>query len=525
MTECEAFIRDTVEQLKPLAKAYNLADWEAAISSSPQAIRQSEITQAALMAFWADPDRLAVARRLNNTPAADPLTARQIRLIYLNAARNQQDGATIQALAQIEAQVRSRYYNFRGTVGGRRLSDNELDDLLGQSRDSRQVQDVWEASKQVGEQVADQVRELARVRNLAARRQGYRDHFHRALTLDEIDEAWLLDMFARLEAATDAPFAALKAEIDAARARHFGLPASALRPWHYGDRFFQDPPAMGALDLDSLFAGKDPVQLALATYDGLGLDVRAIVARSDLYPRESKNQHAFSTDIDREGDVRTLNNLQPNHRWTETLLHELGHAVYSSHHDPALPWLLRDSPHTTSTEAVALLMGSLTYDGEWLEQVAGLPASEAAQFVAAARERERAMRLIFARWCLVMTHFERGLYADPDGDLNTLWWNLVEKYQHLTRPEGRHAPDWAAKIHMALVPVYYHNYALGHLQVAQLQACLRGRFGGLAGRRAAGQWLVEKFFRPGAQQDWLAHLQTATGEPLQLRHFADALKA
>jgi peptidyl-dipeptidase A len=450
MNEAEAFIKDTVDQVRPLQKAYLLADWEAAVSGTPEAIGRSEAAQAARMTFYADPARFATARRLHDAGAADPLIARQIKLITLNAAQNQQDAATIQRLAQVEAEVRSRYYNFRGTAGGRQLNDNELDDLLSQSRDSRQVQDAWEASKQVGAQVADQVRELARVRNAAARRQGYRDHFQRALTLNEIDEAWLLDMFARLEAATDAPFGALKAEIDAARARRFGLPVTALRPWHYGNRFFQDPPAMDVPDLDGIFAGKDPVQLALATYDGLGLDVRDILARSDLYPREGKNQHAFSIDIDREGDVRTLNNLQPNHRWTETLLHELGHAVYSRHHDPALPWLLRDCPHTTSTEAVALLMGSLTYDREWLEQVAGLPAADAANIAAAARGRERAMRLVFARWCLVMTHFERRLYAEPDADLNALWWDLVEKYQRLRRPEGRNTPDWAGLFHFPL---------------------------------------------------------------------------
>jgi peptidyl-dipeptidase A len=146
-------------------------------------------------------------------------------------------------------------------------------------------------------------------------------------------------------------------------------------------------------------------ELARATYAGLGLEMDDILARSDLYPREGKNQHAFCTDIDREGDVRTLNNLQSNRRWTETLLHELGHAVYSRYPDPALPWLLRDCPHTTSTEAIAIMMGSLTYDQEWLEQIAGLKAAEAARTAAAAKERGRAMRLVFSRWrrCTITT--------------------------------------------------------------------------------------------------------------------------
>ena len=81
-----------------------------------------------------------------------------------------------------------------------------------------------------------------------------------------------------------------------------------------------------------------------------------------------------------------------------------------------------------------------------------------------------------------MTHFERGLYADPDADHDTAWWDLVERFQLLTRPDGRHAPDWAAKIHVALAPVYYQNYLLGELVASQLQATLFDRFGGIVGR-------------------------------------------
>ena len=94
--------------------------------------------------------------------------------------------------------------------------------------------------------------------------------------------------------------------------------------------------------------------------------------------------------------------------------------------------------------------------------------------------------LVFARWVLVMTHFERGLYADPDADHDTAWWDLVERFQLITRPDGRHAPDWAAKIHVALAPVYYQNYLLGELVASQLQATLRDRFGGIVGRPDAG---------------------------------------
>lgn len=524
MSEAENLIASTVEQLKPLYTAYTLAEWESATSGTPEANQHNQAAQAAYMRFLADPERHAALKRLDAAGHPDPLIARQLRVLYLETAENQQDEIVIEQLTALEAAIRDQYYNFRGEVQGRRLSDNELDEVLAKSADSALVQAAWEASKQIGAQVADQVRQVARVRNAAARRQGFRDHFQRALELSEIEEAYLLDIFAQLEAATNAPFARLKTEIDQARAAHFNLAPADLRPWHYGDRFFQEPPAMGAVDLDALFAEKDPVALALATYDGLGLEVRDILDRSDLYERPGKNQHAFCTDIDKEGDVRTLNNLKPTHRWNTTLHHELGHAVYDKYQDRSLPWLLRGFPHIFETEAIAHLLGGLTTDREWLTAVLGVPAAEAEQVAQAARRNEVASDLIFTRWVLVMTHFERALYADPDADLDTLWWDLVERFQGLRRPPGRAAPDWAAKIHVALYPVYYHNYELGHLLRAQLQHCLRQTAGGLVGRPAAGQWLRERFFAPGNTADWTRHITRATGEPLNPAYFVRGLE-
>ncbi len=521
--ELQRFVDETTEQVRPLEKDAYLTEWEAAVNGTPEALARNQQAKAAYMRFWSDPGRYEAARRYDEQGGAAPEVARQIRLIYLTAAQNQQDESTIERLTSLEMEVRGRYTNFRGRVDGRELSDNAMDELLSKSSDSEEVRGVWEASKQVGQEVADQVRELARVRNEAARRQGHRDHFHRSLTLNEIDEGQLMALFERLEAESRRPFETLSKAIDEERSRLFGIQPEQLRPWHYADRFFQKAPPMGEFDFDSLFAEKDPVELATATFDGLGMDVRPVLARSDLYARPGKDQHAFMTHIDRQGDIRTLNNLERNQRWNETLHHELGHAVYEAFLDPDLPWLLRTPAHILSTEAIAITMGSLTLDREWLTTVLGVPAARAAAVAQAARGRRRATDLIFTRWCLVMTNFERQMYANPEADLDTIWWDLVERYQGLRRPDGRKAPDWAAKYHVALVPVYYQNYELGFLVSAQLIDRIVRHAGGFVGRKAAGDWLKEKFFRPGGRQDWSAHLASATGEPLNPRYFVDRL--
>jgi peptidyl-dipeptidase A len=252
------------------------------------------------------------------------------------------------------------------------------------------------------------------------------------------------------------------------------------------------------------------------------------MARSDLYARAGKNQHAFCLAVGREYpyDVRVLANVRSDAYWMDTLLHEFGHAVYDRYINPRLPYFLRTVAHTCTTEAIALMMDSLSGDPGWLQKVAGVPEKELRGDLEDLAARRRADRLAFTRWSLVVFHFERELYADPEReDLNALWWDLVERLQLVERPPERDAPDWAAKIHVAVAPVYYHNYVLGNLISAQLRNHLEAHVthGPFYENEVAGRYLAEAFFGPGARENWQDTVLRATGEPLSAGHFVRTL--
>jgi peptidyl-dipeptidase A len=208
----------------------------------------------------------------------------------------------------------------------------------------------------------------------------------------------------------------------------------------------------------------------------------------------------------------------------DTLLHELGHAVYDAGFDDELPWLLR-STHLVATEASALLFGALAGQREWLETVLEVEAAEAAALEGRLRAARAAALLVFTRWVLVMTGFERRLYADPDADLDTTWWELVSRYQLVIPPAGRHAPDWAAKIHIPVSPVYYHTYLYGSIVALQLRDALRGAAGGIVDRPEAGRFLAERLFAPGESVRWDRLVQQATGSPLSVEALAREVAA
>jgi peptidyl-dipeptidase A len=426
--------------------------------------------------------------------------------LYLRYLTGQRDPQTIERVVELEKEVRAEVVGHRPLLRGRPASENDILHILREETDSTVRQEAWEASKEIGPRIADRVRELARLRNEGARRLGFPDYYHLALASQELSPEELLALMDRLAEETEAPFRQAKASLDERRAARFGLSPSDLRPWHYDDPFFQRAPDDPDLDLSPFLEGQDLEGLAVRTYDGLGLEVRDILERSDLYEREGKDQHAFCLDVDRRGDIRILANLRPVSRWMVTLLHELGHGV------PA---------HAFTTEGVAILMGRLARDPRWLREVLGLPEEEVARLAPGLDRQERLNSLVFIRWALVMVHFERALYADPEQDLDTLWWDLKERFQRLDRPEGRSAPDWAAKYHVALAPVYYHNYILGELLASQLRATVEERFGGLAEEPRAGAFLVERVLAPGARLDWRALVRQATGQPLSPAPFAE----
>jgi peptidyl-dipeptidase A len=128
----------------------------------------------------------------------------------------------------------------------------------------------------------------------------------------------------------------------------------------------------------------------------------------------------------------------------------------------------------------------------------------------------------------VMYHFEKVLYENPDReDLNALWWDLVEEIQFIKRPLGRDEPDWAAKIHVAIAPVYYHNYVLGHLFAAQLRNHLEKHVvgdGPFFTSELAGRYLQEAVFGPGARDHWEYTILRATGEKLNPDYFVKSLR-
>lgn len=525
------FIAAHEAQIRPLEKALGLVWWQANVSGKDEDFKAKEEAQNRLDAVLARAERFAELKGIRTglaqlkTPA-DPVLVRQIEVLYLQYLEKQVDPALLERMSAKANAIEKTFNQYRAQLDGQELTDSQVRQALKESKDSKRLEAVWAASKGVGPRVEAELKELVKLRNEAARKLGYRDYHVMQLALGEQSQEDVLRLFDELDRLIAAPFSRMKSEIDAYLAARYRLAPADLRPWHYQDPFFQEAPAMWASDFDTVYARADIPTLAKRFYAGIGLPVDDVLARSDLYEKPGKSPHAFCTDIDREGDVRVLANIVPTEYWMSTMLHELGHSVYSSKNIPSTtPYVLRSEAHALCTEGLAMMFQGFSRDAGWLQKM-GVSVPDPRAFDEVGAHLQRHSLLIFAAWCQVMVRFEKALYENPDQDLDTLWWDLVERYQKIPRPPGRRAPDYAAKIHIVSAPAYYHNYLMGQLFASQLHHAIARDVLKVAPAKAlyndrpeVGKFLKEKVFAPGRRLPWNQLTRQATGAELNAEAF------
>ena len=503
-------------------KAYAAAGksaWNAAVNATNKNVARSAKLGAKCSMLYSNPK---IYKRLANFQASgriqDPVQKRILDLLILAFRGHMLPKDMISEIATKEAEICQAFDQFRPMLNGKPVTDNDILNILRQETDIARRQEAWAASKQVGAVVAPLLKDLVALRNRAAHLLGFANYFEMSYALQELDPQEVTGTFAELGRKLAQTHEALLGKVNSTLAKQFGVAESELGPWAWSDPFCQENPLTARLNPDALFHGKDIMERVGAFYASLGMDLRDIYTRSDLYERDNKNPHASCWDIDRNGDVRILANIRPDLRWYTTGMHESGHAAYYVGIRKDLPRLLRDPAHILTTEAIAIFFEQTGERAETMKKLFGFGAEHdelLRKIEAGCQER----RLIFAQWAIVVTLFEKEMYEDPEQDLQELWWNLVEKYQKIKRPAGREFfADYAAKIHVSASPCYYQNYLLADIVVSELRNVLADTTGTyeMLGNTEAGRILQERFYGPGSSCDWKKLVSNACGKPFSI---------
>ena len=530
LEEIKKFLDEQDDILAPLQKALSLSYWHASLSGKKQDYDTYEEFQNDIEKILNNKETFEKIKGFMVYEINNSIIKRRLELLYNAYLGSQGDLELIKEIIKISTKVEKDFNTYLPKIDGKEYTANELDDILKTETDSEKLKQAWEASKETGEITKKDLLELVKLRNKLAKSLGFENYYKLSLELSEQKEQEIESLFNYLVDLTDSSFKETKKEMDKVLSKKYNVPIQELKPWHYQDKFFQEAPKIHEINLDEVYT-KDIVEIAKKFYKSIGFDINDILEKSDLYEKPGKYPHAYCIDINKKGDVRTMQNIKNNDRWMETLLHELGHGVYNQilgqQSYEELPFFLRDEAHTFTTEAVALLFGRLSKNKAFIEKYCNIEPEKINQIENELIKILKLDELVFSRWSQVMFNFERELYKNPEQDLNKLWWDLVKKYQLIDF--ARDNPDWASKIHLASAPVYYHNYLLGELLASQIHNHITKNIlkkdslhnVDYSDNKEIGEYLKNNILSQGKKYKWNEMIKKATGEYLTPKYFVE----
>ena len=272
--ELKTFITKFESKTAPAYKESALASFNASISGKKEDYDKSSDLQIKYNKIYSNKDDFALLKKIKESSLIkDELLNRQLNVLFRAYSKYQIDDKKLEAIVKLGTEIENRYSTFRAVVGGKKLTDNQIEETLKNSIDSKTLQEAWLASKGIGKVVADDILKLVKMRNETARELGYSDYHEMSLKLSEQDPKDIDMIFDDLYERTKDVFAKVKNEIDEFLTKRYRISKNQLMPWYYQNRFFQEAPKIYSVDLDSYYKNKDIVELTRGYYDGIGLQI------------------------------------------------------------------------------------------------------------------------------------------------------------------------------------------------------------------------------------------------------------
>lgn len=472
------------------------------------------------------------------------LQVKQLDKILYNAANYAETAkAAVAERIKAETEQTAKLYGFNYTVDGKKVTTNEIDQMLKSETDVNKRLRVWTASKEVGKNLKPGLVKLRDLRNQVVKSLGYNDYFSYQVSDYGMTAEEMIELCNKINRELYPLYRELHTYARYELAKKYGateipdyLPAHWL-PNRWGQDWSTMVEVKG-INLDSVLKSKSAewiVREGEEFYKSLGFAAlpESFYTKSSLYPLAAdasykKNNHASAWHMDLQNDLRSLMSVEPNSEWFETVHHELGHIYYYiSYTNQNVPPVLREGANRAFHEAVGSMIGMAAMQKPFLQAKGLLPAN--AQSDDTQKLLQEALNfVVFIPFATgTMTGFEHDLYKNnlPPDQFNKRWWELAKKYQGIVPPgnRGEEYADAATKTHINDDAAQYYDYALSFVILFQLHDHIARNIlkqdphaTNYWGNKEVGDFL-KKLLSPGATGDWRKTLQEAVGSDLSAK--------
>lgn len=540
--EARQFLDQAEARLLELSNRQSMAQWIQATyithDTEILAAQAQQETIAAAMEFAKQ------ARGFDGMALPEDL-ARKLKLLKLSLTLPApSDSREREELTRITTRMESLYGKGKYCPGGEGkpcLDIEEITRIMAQSRDPKQLLDVWRGWRTISPPMREDFRRYVELANKGARELGFADLG--AMWRSKYDMA--PDEFAReverLWEQVKPLYVSLHAYVRRKLREKYGdlVPASGPIPAHLlGNVWAQSwenifplvSPASAdpGYDLTAILrtrkvSEQDMVRYGERFFTSLGFAPlpQTFWERSLFVKPRDRDVvcHASAWDVDNVEDLRIKMCIDITAEDFTVIHHELGHNFYQRAYNRQ-PFLFRDSANDGFHEAVGDTI-ALSVTPEYLVRIGLLDKAPPESRDLGLLLHRALDKVAFLPFGLLIDQWRWKVFAGeiPPERYNQTWWELCRRYQGIEPPVPRSEADFdpGAKYHVpANVP--YTRYFLAHLLQFQFHRALAQAAGcqgplhrcSIFGNREAGKRLMA-MLEMGASRPWQEALEALTG--------------
>jgi peptidyl-dipeptidase A len=432
----------------------------------------------------------------------------------------------------------------RGSGRGEQCLDiNQASAILANSRDPKELLDVWQGWHRVGAPMRTRYQRFVELSNKGARELGFENTGVLWRSFYDMPPDTFAAEVDRLWTQVQPLYLSLHAYVRSKLAQKYGsdvLPSNGMLPAHLlGNMWAQDwtniyplvaPPASGeGYDLTASLKRRNVDERGLVKYaeqffTSIGYQpLPAAFWERSLFRKPADRDvvcHASAWGWDAPEDVRIKMCIQIDGVDFQVVHHELGHNYYQMFY-ARQPHLYRDGAIDAFHEAIGDVIALSTTPG-YLKEIGLTERVPSEKGDIEYLLRTALLKVAFLPFGLLIDQWRWKVFSGEiaPADYNRAWWQLREKYQGVTAPLGRSESDFdpGAKYHVpANSP--YTKYFLAHVLQFQFHRalCKEAGFVGplhrcsIYGNKPAGAKLA-KMLELGSSRPWPEALAALSGE-------------
>jgi peptidyl-dipeptidase A len=449
-------------------------------------------------------------------------------------------------LNTITTRLNSTYGKGRGTLGGKVMTGNDLEERMGTSRNPAELKEMWQSwHENVGRPMRADYARMVEIANQGAKDLGYADTgamWRSQYDMSPEEFAALTDkLWAQVKPLYDQLHCYTRAKLNAKYGDQVQPKAGPIRADLLGNMWAQEwgniydivaPKGAGDIGYsltDLLVAKKyDPVRMVKTGegfYTSLGMAPLpgSFWERSQITrPRDREVIcHASAWDVDNKDDLRIKMCTKVNADDFVTIHHELGHNFYQRAYNQQ-SYLYQNGANDGFHEAIGDFV-ALSVTPDYLVRLGLLPQNKvpSADKDIGLLLRQAMDKVAFLPFGLMVDRWRWGVFSGqtPASDYNKAWTDLRLRYQGITPPVPRSEQDFdpGAKYHIPGNTPYTRYFLARILQFQFYQAaCKQAGWTGplhrcsFYGNKEVGQRL-NAMLAMGASKPWPDALEAFTG--------------